>query len=74
MQVKCRGNDINDRLRVFLEENDKKSAPIATKANIRQDTFSRIVNSKRPIFADEIVPICDAAGCSVDYLLGVSKG
>lgn len=61
---------INQRLRKFLDENDKKPSTLADKAGIRRDTFSAILGSRRPIYAEEIVPICNAVGCSVGYLLG----
>lgn len=66
-----RDYQINQRLRSFLDKNDKKPSALADKAGIRRDTFSAILSSRRPVYAEEIVPICKAAGCSVDYLLGL---
>ena len=68
-----RNYDINERLRKFVMENDKKPSAIADKAGISRPIFSRILNSKRAIFADEIPEICYAAGISVEFLLGVSE-
>lgn len=62
---------INQRLSRFIVENDKRPSRIADKAGIRRDTFSSILGSRRPVYAEEVVPICNAAGCSVEYLLGL---
>ena len=67
-----RSYQINQRLRRFLDENDKKPSALADKAGIRRDTFSAILSSRRPVYAEEVVPICNAAGCSVAYLLGLN--
>lgn len=64
-----RNYDINNRLRMYIVENDKRPSILADKAGIRRDTFSAILASRRPIYAEEIVPICKAVGCSLDYLL-----
>lgn len=69
--VAKRDYQINQRLRKFLDENDKKPSALADKAGIRRDTFSAILSSRRPVYAEEVVPICNAAGCSVGYLLGL---
>ena len=60
---------INERLRNFIEMNDKRPSKIADKAGIRRDTFSNILSGKRVIFAEEVSKIAEAAGCSVSYLL-----
>ena len=60
---------INHVIKDFIQENDKKSSGIAVKAGIRQDTFSRILNCKRPIYADELMPILNAAGIPLERVL-----
>ena len=65
-----RDYSINERLRVFLEKNDKMNSKVADKAGIRRDTFSNIVSCRRVIFAEEVSKIAEAAGCTVGYLLG----
>lgn len=62
---------INERLSMFIIQNDKKPSILADKAGIRRDTFSAILSSRRPVYAEEVVPICSAVGCSIGYLLGV---
>ncbi|MEA5060393.1 hypothetical protein SDC9_142086 [bioreactor metagenome] len=63
-----RSYEINKRLREHIEANDKKPSAVADKAKIRRDTFSRIMNGKRPIYADELLPISEAAGIELDFL------
>ena len=60
---------INRAIKEYLEENDKKRGAIADKAGIRRDVFSRIVCSRRPVYADELIAILNALGFSVEYLI-----
>lgn len=60
----------NRRIRAIILDNDKKMGAVADRAGIRRDTFSKIVNCKRPVYADEILPICKALGVSVSALYG----
>lgn len=70
-----RDYSINREIQKFIKENDKKPSAIADKANIRRDTFSRIINSKRPIFADELIPIVNALGMPMERVIeAVQKG
>ena len=68
-----RDYSINERLRDYIVQQDKMPSRIADKAGIRRDTFSNIISSKRVIFAEEVPKIAEAAGCSVDYLLGCEE-
>lgn len=56
---------INENVRRIIQENDKRPGKVADKAGIRRDIFSRIINSKRPIYADELIPITRALGVSL---------
>ena len=58
----------NQKIKQIIENEDKRPSAIADKANIRRDTFSRILRSQRPLYADEIVPICKAIGIGVNEL------
>jgi len=62
----ARDYTINEVIREFINENDKSPMKIADKAGIRRDTFSRILKCKRPIYADELIPILNAAGIPLD--------
>ena len=59
---------VNRRIKEIINENDKKQSAVADKAGIRRDVFSRIVNLRRPVYAEEVLPICKAMGVSVEYL------
>lgn len=61
--------ETNKKIKAIMEEGDKKPSRIADKAGIRRDLFSRILGMKRPVYADEIVPLCEALGVSVEELL-----
>ena len=68
-----RDYSINRELKCFLEENDKRPSAVADRAGIRRDTFSRIINCKRPIFADELIPIVNASGIPLERLVAAAQ-
>lgn len=59
---------VNKNIRKYVEEMDKRASAVADRAGIRRDIFSRIVNCKRPVYADEVMPIATAMGISVEDL------
>lgn len=63
-----RDYSINRRIREYIDTNDKRPTAIADKSGIRRDTFSRIINCKRPLYAEEIMPVCNALGIAVSCL------
>ena len=63
-----RDYSVNRKIKEFISKNDKKPTAVAEKAGIRKDTFSRILHCKRPLFAEEILPLCKALGIPVSYL------
>lgn len=68
-----RDYSVNQRISEIIKNEDKRPSAIADKANIRRDTFSRILRCQRPLYADEIIPICRAVGISVDELFKTEK-
>lgn len=52
-----------------MKERGLKSNAVAAKSNIRPDTFSKILNGKRRIFADEMAAICNTLGLTVEEIL-----
>ncbi len=64
-----RNYEINRRIRKLMGCNDKKPEAVADRAGIRRSTFSRIINEKRPVFADEIPHMAAALGCSIEDCL-----
>lgn len=65
---------INRLIKDKINESGVKQSVVADKAGIRRDTFSRIVNCKRPIFGDELVPIINAAGISLEQVAAAVGG
>lgn len=63
-----KGYEINRTVKKHIEDTAKKPSVIADRAGIRRDVFSRIINCKRPIYADEVPGICTALGVSVEEL------
>lgn len=68
-----RDYSINQAVYDFIQSNDKKPSSIADKAGIRRDVFSRILHSRRPIYADELIPILNAAGMPLEMVLDVIR-
>lgn len=66
-------DSINRAIYDFLKENDKKTTAIADKAGIDRVIFSRILHSRRPIYADELIPILNAAGMPLEMVLDVIR-
>ena len=60
--------EVNLKIREIIDREDKRPSAIADKAGIRRDVFSRILNLKRVVYADGVLPICRALGCTVDEL------
>lgn len=52
----------------IIEEKCVSKAKLAAAAGMRADILSRIVNCKRPLYADEIAPLCKALGISINEL------
>ena len=66
-------DSINRILLDYIQANDKKPSAIADKAGIRRDVFSRILHSRRPIYADELIPIINAAGMPLEMVIEAVK-
>lgn len=59
---------VNRRVYDIIVREDKRPTAIADKAGIRRDTFSRVIRCKRPLYADEVIPVCRALGVPVSAL------
>lgn len=59
---------VNKNIRRIMVAQDKKASAVADRAGIRRDVFSRIMNCKRPVYADEVIPIATAMGVTVEEL------
>ena len=51
----------------------KKTGAVADRAGIRRDVFSRILHCRRPIYADELIPIVNAAGISLEEVIEAAR-
>lgn len=69
-----RNYQINKTIKNHIEENAKKQSIVADRAGIRRDVFNRIINCKRPVYADEVPGICSALGVTVDALFAGMQG
>ncbi len=58
----------NLALKRIIEKKCVSQTKLAVAAGMRMDTLSRVVNCKRPMYADEVVPICEALGISINDL------
>lgn len=65
---------VNKNIKRVIDEMDKRASAVADRAGVRRDTFSRIINCKRPVYADEVVPIADALGVSIESLFTRTEG
>ena len=57
----------------IIASNGYKQKAIAEKAGIEPDVFSKIVNGKRRIFAEEVSGICAALGYSFESIIKIGK-
>jgi DNA-binding Xre family transcriptional regulator len=60
-------------LNVYIAKNLIKKSALADEAGIRRDTFSRLLNTKRRIFGDEIMSICSAIGLNPADVIDLGK-
>lgn len=70
---------VNKKIREIMKENGKKQSDVADRAGIKRDVIHRIVRLKRAVYAQEVLPICNALGVSVEDLfdeahVGVARG
>lgn len=59
---------VNKNIKKKILDADKRPSAVADRSGIRRDVFSRIINCRRPVYADEVVPIAAALGCRVEEL------
>lgn len=59
---------VNRNIKRIIDKEDKRSGAVADKAGIRRDVFSRITHCKRPVYADEVIPIATALQVPIEEL------
>ncbi|WP_320937082.1 MULTISPECIES: helix-turn-helix transcriptional regulator [Enterocloster] len=65
--------EFRDGLNSYMKDKLIKSTSVADKAGIRRDTFSRILNGGRRIYAEEVASICKSLEVSFEFLLSYTK-
>ena len=58
-----------DGLKRYIEDNLIKQTALAEKAGMRGDVFSRLLNTERRVYGDEIASICVAIGLSLNEIV-----
>lgn len=56
-------------LKLILNDRGLKHASVASKAGIKRDVFSKILNTERKIFAEEVGGICEAIGLTFEEVI-----
>lgn len=56
-------------LKRYIEDNLIKQTALAEKAGMRGDVFSRLLNTERRVYGDEIASICDAIGLTLSEIV-----
>lgn len=70
MKEALRDLTVNARLRAVMERKRMKQTALSRAAGIRYQSLHRAVNGRRPIYADELLPLCRALGVGPEALLG----
>lgn len=60
---------VNRTIRDFLQENGIHPDAVADGAGIPRDVFRRMLRCKRVIYAEELIPIVNASGISLDAVV-----
>jgi len=60
-------------LKSYIKQHLIKQSALADEAGIRRDVFSRLLNSKRRIFGDEIMSICSVIGLNPVDIIEIGK-
>ena len=64
-----RDDTVNRRLKELLREKKLKQTEVAEKCGIAYQSLHRAVNGRRPIYAEELLPLAEAVGVDVSMLL-----
>ena len=62
-----------DGLNAYIQDKLIKITSVADKSGIRRDTFSRILNGNRRIYAEDVAVICKSLDVSFEFLLDYKK-
>ncbi len=62
------GMDFNRNVKAAIERGRLCAARVAREAGMNPKIFYKILALKRKVYADEVLPICRALGCTVDEM------
>ena len=68
-----RDDTVNRRLKELLREKKLKQTEVAEKCGIAYQSLHRAVNGRRPIYAEELLPLAEAVGVDVSMLLALDE-
>ena len=68
-----RDDTVNQRLKELLREKKLKQTEVSEKSGIAYQSLHRAVNSRRPVYAEELLPLADAIGVDVSALLALDE-
>ncbi len=56
-----------------IKESGLKNIAVADKSGIKPDVFSKLLNGRRRIFADEMAAICHTLGMTMDEIIAAGE-
>lgn len=68
-----RDDTVNRRLKELLREKRLKQTVVAERCGMEYQSLHRAVNGKRPIYAEELLPLAKAIGVEVSVLLALDE-
>lgn len=68
-----RDDTVNKRLKALLRERKLKQTEVAQRCGMRYQSLHRAVNGRRPIYAEEVLPLAKAIGVDVKTLLALDE-
>ena len=66
-----RDDTVNRKLKELLREKKLKQTEVAERSGIAYQSLHRAVNGRRPIYAEELLPLAEAVGVEVTALLAL---
>lgn len=61
----------NRELKRLLEERGMETEELAARSGVEYDSLCRVLRERRPLYADELLPLARVLGVSADALLGL---
>ena len=68
-----RDDTVNRKLKELLRKKKLKQTEVAEKCGIAYQSLHRAVNGRRPIYAEELLPLAEAIGVDVHTLLALDE-